>query len=257
MIRRLQLKGKKFGRLRVIAFARSDANGQTLWKCRCVCGMVLTLRGNALKTGNTKSCGCLKDEQTRDRARSKTINLIRRKFGRLTVVKFSGYKKSKAVWVCRCDCGVTKNIHATELLGGKVRSCNCFRIEQFKKSQFRNLNGQRFGHLQVVNFYGYVKHGARWTCRCDCGNTSIVFPGNLLSGASTTCGKCKFKNYRLVSGLWTSNRAKVTRGAYLFCKSNGYPFTEEAIKLWLERQVLLGQYRALQSQSSQLTQSRH
>jgi hypothetical protein len=38
-------------------------NGRPLWHCRCDCGNEIIVGANALRQGNTKSCGCLKLER--------------------------------------------------------------------------------------------------------------------------------------------------------------------------------------------------
>jgi len=47
----------KFGRLTVIAF-HSIQKHKRIWLCLCDCGNTTLLSTGALKTGNTKSCGC-------------------------------------------------------------------------------------------------------------------------------------------------------------------------------------------------------
>jgi hypothetical protein len=37
------------------------------WRCACSCGSECVVRGDALKSGHARSCGCLRDEATRDR----------------------------------------------------------------------------------------------------------------------------------------------------------------------------------------------
>jgi hypothetical protein len=64
MSERLSLVGKRFGKLRVIKFA-GVRNQQTWWLCKCDCGNRTTVRGIKLTYGQTKSCGCLRSEWTR------------------------------------------------------------------------------------------------------------------------------------------------------------------------------------------------
>lgn len=54
------LTGQVFERLTVISRDGSNRWGQAAWLCRCRCGSLCTLGGAQLRTGNTKSCGCLK-----------------------------------------------------------------------------------------------------------------------------------------------------------------------------------------------------
>jgi hypothetical protein len=37
-------------------------NGGSNWWCRCKCAALISIRGDCLKDGNTRSCGCLKKE---------------------------------------------------------------------------------------------------------------------------------------------------------------------------------------------------
>lgn len=56
---RCELSGQRFGRLTAVRDAGSDAANHRLWLCRCDCGQETTVSTNRLRTGNTKSCGCL------------------------------------------------------------------------------------------------------------------------------------------------------------------------------------------------------
>ena len=54
------LKGQKFGRLRVLEFAGyNNQRGRTQWLCKCKRGNEKIIIGKEIKSGNTKSCGCL------------------------------------------------------------------------------------------------------------------------------------------------------------------------------------------------------
>ena len=53
----------------------------------------------------------------------------------------------------------------------------------------KNLKGQRFGKLLVVDEEGRCKRGkAIWKCKCDCGNETIVTSYSLKSGVTKSCG---------------------------------------------------------------------
>jgi len=54
--------GKRFGRLTVLAFSHMAIGRQQYWKCRCDCGNEIRRRIGDLKSGRTKSCGCLRKE---------------------------------------------------------------------------------------------------------------------------------------------------------------------------------------------------
>lgn len=66
---RKDLSGKTFGRLKVLGFSRIDTQSHhSLWNCECECGKIFEVVGNALLTGNTKSCGCLPEVSLYDGA---------------------------------------------------------------------------------------------------------------------------------------------------------------------------------------------
>jgi len=52
------------------------------------------------------------------------------------------------------------------------------------------LVGSRFGRLVVIARSASLGHGGsgRWTVRCDCGATKIVYGSNLRGGRTTSCG---------------------------------------------------------------------
>lgn len=58
----LNLSGKKFGKLSVIKFDSIGASHNALWECICDCGNNIIVKSNNLKSGNTRSCGCLHKE---------------------------------------------------------------------------------------------------------------------------------------------------------------------------------------------------
>jgi hypothetical protein len=60
----IDLVGQKFGRLEVKEFAGTSKNRKSLWACLCTCGSNKTVRGDHLKSGETRSCGCFHKEQT-------------------------------------------------------------------------------------------------------------------------------------------------------------------------------------------------
>ena len=58
------ITGEIFGRLTVIERAPAKQR-RTMWKCRCACGNTCTIDAAHLKSGWTRSCGCLLTETIR------------------------------------------------------------------------------------------------------------------------------------------------------------------------------------------------
>lgn len=58
----IDLTGKKFGRWIVVKRVGNDKNWNPLWKCQCQCGTIKIVNGSHLRSGNSKSCGCIVSE---------------------------------------------------------------------------------------------------------------------------------------------------------------------------------------------------
>ena len=50
--------GSIFENLTVISEHGKNSSGQTVWLCKCICGVIKTIDGSSLRTGRVKSCGC-------------------------------------------------------------------------------------------------------------------------------------------------------------------------------------------------------
>lgn len=60
----IDLTGQKFGRLTVLYRGEKVKHGRSIkWYCLCDCGNYCWVSSNSLRTGNSKSCGCLKKEK--------------------------------------------------------------------------------------------------------------------------------------------------------------------------------------------------
>ena len=65
-IKNVDLTNKKFTRLTVIKYVGKDKNKQRLWLCKCDCGKEKIVPTKYLRSGDTKSCGCLRSERSRE-----------------------------------------------------------------------------------------------------------------------------------------------------------------------------------------------
>jgi hypothetical protein len=64
------LTGTRFGRLLVLRFVgRAGPQSRGRWACVCTCGTRRTIWGDALRAGLTRSCGCLRREESGRRLR--------------------------------------------------------------------------------------------------------------------------------------------------------------------------------------------
>ena len=176
------LTGKKFGRLTVLELYGRDKYGRARWLCECECGKKTICNAGNLKTGTTKSCGCIKKLKTRRK------DLSGKKFGKLTVQNYYGTLNGKALWHCICDCGNEINLSSFDLTYERVHSCGCNNSlstqERLKKMQWGNDNKIIFGEC--------AKCGSKEKL-----NSHHIFPRNVFpnlkynyANGITLCDKC-------------------------------------------------------------------
>jgi hypothetical protein len=68
----------------------------------------------------------------------KRLNLLDRKFGRLTVTGFAGVNENQqTTWHCRCECGTTLVVTRNNLTTGNTQSCGCLRRDNFDHGHAR------------------------------------------------------------------------------------------------------------------------
>mgnify|MGYP001598301252 CR=1 FL=1 len=114
-------------------------------------------------------------------------------FGRLSVItQAESDKHGFTKWLCECQCGRQKVIHASSLTKGLTTSCGCLRKSR-RAPNFRDLTGQEFGRLMVLELatIGWNPNRTRvtkWKCVCECGVATVVTSGGLLSGKTRSCG---------------------------------------------------------------------
>jgi hypothetical protein len=67
----VDLTGQRFGRLTVLHRASRQPDGRARWACQCVCGRESVVDGKSLRSGNTRSCGCLSRDKASERMASR------------------------------------------------------------------------------------------------------------------------------------------------------------------------------------------
>ena len=58
----INLTGLRFGRLTILKRENNSPSGQPMWLCLCECGKKKIIQGYHIRSGNTRSCGCLQKE---------------------------------------------------------------------------------------------------------------------------------------------------------------------------------------------------
>lgn len=64
MIKKIE-PGQTFGKLTTLRLGEKDQHGRYQWECQCECGETTLVKATYLRTGTTKSCGCLQSAGNR------------------------------------------------------------------------------------------------------------------------------------------------------------------------------------------------
>lgn len=116
--------GTRFERLVVLAPAGRSRGGQALVRCKCDCGTEIVADAHNVKSGRSKSCGCLRRDLAHGKATAASPDLTSQKFGRLTTID-RALDQPGTRWNCRCDCGEHRVVRGIHLLNGSRTSCGC------------------------------------------------------------------------------------------------------------------------------------
>lgn len=171
-------EGQQFGNWIIL---KELGGGKVLCQCQCENKTERVLYKKAVLGGQTKSCGCLRAKNCNDTKKetgSLDSKYVGQHFGEWEVLE--RIPNSSKV-LCRCSCGVEKEVYIQHLLDGSAKSCG---------HDKNSLVGQKFGEWTVTEELGHGKV----RCDCSCGKTlgKVLYKSTLTRGQSKSCG-CKSK----------------------------------------------------------------
>lgn len=133
-LNREDLTNQRFNKLVFLYFCYRTNDGKGYWLCLCDCGNICITESNRVKSGNTKSCGCLNNHE----------NLINIKYAKLLVIDFDSVDKyGQTHWLCLCDCGNNCVVVSSRLKSGHTKSCGCYNRSSESKLKGENHPGYR------------------------------------------------------------------------------------------------------------------
>lgn len=105
------LVGEVFHNLTVIRRVGTTSARVIIWKCVCVCNNICNVRSNNLRTGHTKSCGCIKKDTAYKEARKAEVVPNKKQkcilCGKIKWVK--EFRKSAEGWQSKCKVCMLSN----------------------------------------------------------------------------------------------------------------------------------------------------
>lgn len=141
------MDGKKFGRLTVISKHPESKKGEYL--CICDCGNLVKVESFRLRSGCTKSCGCLRREQ----------------IGNLNRTHGESGTRLYGIWADMKKRCYNPNAHAYDRYGGRgITMCDDWKesYESFHNWALSNGYSDRLSIDRINNDSGYSPDNCRW-----------------------------------------------------------------------------------------------
>lgn len=190
----VDISGQRFGRLvaleRVGRTLAPNGTRQSMWRCRCDCGNETVVKYIALKSGNTKSCGCGEIENRY------SCNMNKRKSAS-SIFYISDLEKHplRKIWksmLMRCNNPHVKNYNN---YGGRgIKVCDRWNgnlgFENFVNDMGERPDGTTLDRIDVNG--NYEPSNCRWATTEQQMNNRTDNSRIILNGESITCSQlCK------------------------------------------------------------------
>tara|TARA_R110002020_G_scaffold437841_2_gene648164 strand:+ start:548 stop:1324 length:777 start_codon:yes stop_codon:yes gene_type:complete len=131
-----KIEGEKFNSWTILE-VKDIRGGHRYATCQCDCGHIRDVRLWAVKSGQSKACGC-----TRKGGRTILTDIIGEEFGHLVALEVDHtHEKYGAFWKCLCKiCGNETVVQRSNLINGTVSSCGCRRGKNRKIARLLGYN---------------------------------------------------------------------------------------------------------------------
>lgn len=165
----LNLKGRRFGRLKVLNFVeRKDSH--TYWRCKCDCGNEIVTSTSNLRGKSSRSCGCLKREGNNSKHKKSNTRLYN-------------------IWCCmKQRCYYSKNPSYKNYGKKGITVCEDWlkSFENFYQWSMKNGYQDDLSIDRIDNDKGYSPQNCKWSTKKEQNNNTsknryITFCGETLT----------------------------------------------------------------------------
>ena len=177
MSRKIEMVGGRYGRLTVIEEA-GRIRKEALWRCKCDCGNEVCVSGYYLRSGHTKSCGCLIPERTKE------ANITHGLYGTRIHRIYTNMKT-------RC---YNPNYYLFNRYGGHgITICDEWLrangLANFHKWSIENGYSEKLSIDRIDNKKGYSPDNCRWVTMSDQQNNRTNNRVFIVNGKAKTMAK--------------------------------------------------------------------
>lgn len=171
---------------------RGKDKGYIYAKCQCECGTIKDVRLSKLLNNKCQDCGCGRKERQKEKMRKQYTYLIGATINDWTILDIipADEEHYSTFALCECQCGTIREVNLTNITKGVSKNCGCGRKKTMSEKYTKNLVGQRFGKLVVLELLDERSSSGKtmYRCRCDCGNEVNVVGNSLTTYHTLSCG---------------------------------------------------------------------
>lgn len=145
--------GKKFNKLTVIDRVENDKFGNSKWLCECECGNKVEVLGVHLRSGHTRSCGCMKKENCKN-----IIHKPKHNMSRTRIYKIWNGMKNRTN-----EKSVSKDKYYKNYSGRGIKICEEWKVfENFYKWSIDNGYTDKLTIDRINTDGNYEPSNCRW-----------------------------------------------------------------------------------------------